>query len=1430
MTQQLTEELQKKMYEPEPIPVSEEEQTQIDQSGDTGEFPLNLEAPDPNWTPPEVQPSVPAQPDLTSLVGDYSQSANAFVQSLNPEQMQQYIMQNMPNLKVGEDGRIINEGISGLQDNIATNLLGQNADTRYNQQLQNTARSIYLDQQIERQKSIPSEVIRAALGAREDQIHSLGSFADLSGDTLKLWMNNIMGRTTDPSQKPWLDDGSKNPDYEKGSWTGFLPKNIVRENHTGWGNFARDILEFRLMLKLTNKFPGRVPNQAVAGDKKINFITKAMRITRDGAVADLLTEDSELGNIMNSAQTHMPWLVPQITAMMAVDSDDNPWEARIKTVAAGSTMNWVGYFLGGLFRGARAAKKARQAGKSVDEANDIGNNAYRKSVAQDVLKAEEAAESSAKQRWSEGKGISKADTRDEFLRKHLSPEDYSRLKDTATDGAERNRLNQLADQTGEAADDIWDWTEYTSKQQALKNAGREPDPFVNPEGFDSVEKATYGSERRLATSSALRDAMDGGTGRGFGPIASEAQIRSIAIGNKALREIVTEVLDDISNSLFHSKELGKAIPKGMSQEQFEVAAYRIAAPLLEQLDIFLDGGKIDLGKMFRQQLKKPKDFRLYGEVDGTIVKNVGPVQRSANTIVLRSLAQVASDLSSSALTISDQMPIGRQAEMVFDAMKVLFLENKKLGMMWGLDGQALQKGFVLSDVMKASKEADLTRFNQQTEELFGELDKLRRSGDFEGIRDLLELFKLSDGKVRTQAHILEFLSAKLTGGRMDGIDIRGMTRTQLQGTFFNSILSGMRTAPKAIIGTNMIAYLRPAMGALGSVIKMDRKELAVAMSTLDSLNRSATESWAMWKYNWDLGVNRQTQVYQGKFDIGSDLKEWNILGKHIAKYGSETEKMAYGALDFSVKFNSSPWVKYSANAMGAGDAYARTVIGRQYMAIRAARDALAKGVDPKDLKKFVRETEENFRNEIFTKNKDGMWIVSDKAAAMAGDEAAMTTALEGSLKGFELIANWPGMRAFFPFVRTGFNYLDITFQHTPAGLLRNKYRDLAAKGGPRNLEKYGIRPEDVAGEIAIMEGRIAAGTMATIALTTAALSGRITGDLPWDNEDRKLWKAMGIQPNSFVFDKPGGGKVYVSYKGIEIFNTLFAAGANTVYGTHLLGEKGTDEWQRKLAWMFSNVIVEQSMLGGLGDLMDIFNTSLSDDLRMKAVARIARSHVPFKGLANDFGMILDANQKEANTLWETLLATNVGTKSVLYPKYDILSKGKKPKPLTTDPLNPLLRFYNRISPVPIVPVDDDPVREALMEIRFNLPDALARLEGVELDSRQRSELQKYLASSDLYERLLALTKNPDWQETLKDYKVDKLKDSDGWDRKATFFYREVYRIFQEEKEWARSQMALDPRNRKLMNDIEIQKEQKRALATGDRELIKDVQHLKKHGY
>ena len=136
-----------------------------------------------------------------------------------------------------------------------------------------------------------------------------------------------------------------------------------------------------------------------------------------------------------------------------------------------------------------------------------------------------------------------------------------------------------------------------------------------------------------------------------------------------------------------------------------------------------------------------------------------------------------------------------------------------------------------------------------------------------------------------------------------------------------------------------------------------------------------------------------------------------------------------------------------------------------------------------------------------------MYVVSDKGAAKAGDEAAMTRALQENFKGFELISNIPGMKAFFPFVRTGFNYLDVTFQHTPLQLVRDKYLDLkklANKPNPNPilLQKYGIRPEDAAYELALMEGRIAMGTAVSGLVGILAMQGRVTGNMPVNEADR----------------------------------------------------------------------------------------------------------------------------------------------------------------------------------------------------------------------------------------------------------------------------------------------------------------------------------------
>ncbi len=1366
-----------------------------------------------------------------------SPSPNQVAVPTGPELMQQYGITN-ESVAAGMDSTE-----RWLEDNIyvplGARLRGRSEEEERAWRLQqiglgqarNQAHADYIDQ-AGGATGAAREVTRAVLGGGQDAIKSLGEFADLSGDSLKVGLSKILGNPVQDEQNPWSNK------YKKGNWID-IPY-VVKENQTGWGKLARGLVEFGLLTRWTGGATSalgaatgvtRTANAAVAGNKYINFVSKGVKISADGGAADLISSSSELGNMANLVEEHAPWLAPEMMAMLAVRPEDNPWEARIKTVAAGAGMNHVGHFMGAILKGSWRAIDDVRAGKTVAEANENGNKVFRQDMAESLQASETNATEAAANRLAEGRGISRADPRDEYLRQYLTEDDYARHADPNTSNADRAALDDLANKNGAVNGDEFDWVEYRSNNQAVANAGKQPDPLVNPETSTNVEKATYGrppNATKRAVSEAIIDVRRGGDGRTFTNVITEPQIRNIALGNQNLREIVEEITDDIANSIFHQKALSEALPKGMSYAEFQTAAYKIAEPLLAQLDDVVNGKKIDLAATYKKILKNPKDYRWYGEIDGQVVSTVGPVQKSAQIIALRALARTISDLASGAMTIVDDLDVSRQMEMMLDASKVLFIENKKFAYMSSLDLASFQKDFfTLTPMAKRGVETQIALMKKQADEYFSELDKLRKEGDWQSMKDLIELEKLSDGHVRTKAHIHEFLQAKLFGGRMDGIDIRGATRKQLQSTFFNSILSGLKTAPKAIIGTNMIAYSRPLMAATGSLIKGDRKELAVALAQLDGMQRAWAESWQMWKYNWDLGVNRKSQVYAGKFDLDQDMLEWKMLGEKLARYGSESEKVAYGALDFSVKFNTSPWVKYSANAMGAGDAFARTIIGRQYMVQRAARQALEEGIDPKHMNDFVRKKEELFRDEIFTKNKDGMYIVSDKAAAMAGDEAAMTTALEGSIKGFEAIAGLPGMRAFFPFVRTGFNYLDVTFQHSPVGLFRNKYRDLTAPGGPKNLEKYGIRPEDVAQEVALAEGRIAVGTMATMGIVFAGLQGKITGNIPWDPGERKRWRDMNIQPFSIKV-----GDAWVSYRGVEIFNTLFAFGADIHYGSDLLGEKGIDHALRKLVWMFSSVVVEQSMLGGLSDLLQILSPEASDEMRTAAVSRIARSHVPFKGLSGDLGTIVDANHKEATGFWEELKKKDLFFKNQLHPKYDPLAKKTKGKvkPYVTEPLNPILRIYNRISPIAIVPIDDDPVRQALIDIRYDLPNAMTTLKGVKLNSRERSDLQRYLAQGRLRERLEALVTSGRFKKTLEQYKIDQFKDSDGWSHKDAWFYNEVQRIFREEKELARQRMAADPINNALMNKIRVRKAQKHALGTGSiphiRSLNKDLQ---KHG-
>ena len=317
-----------------------------------------------------------------------------------------------------------------------------------------------------------------------------------------------------------------------------------------------------------------------------------------------------------------------------------------------------------------------------------------------------------------------------------------------------------------------------------------------------------------------------------------------------------------------------------------------------------------------------------------------------------------------------------------------------------------------------------------------------------------------------------------------------------------------------------------------------------------------------------------------------------------------------------------------------------------------------------------------------------------------------------------------------------------------------------------------------------MEGRMAMGTSIIGLASLAALSGRITGDLPVNKEDRDLWKLNGVKPKSFIL--PNG--TYVSYEKVEIFNTIFSTTANVVGNADLLGEKRTDEWMKKLTYMTAAVVVDQSMLSGVEDLARLMNPQTAEDLLLQTGTRYLRSHLPYAGLMGQIGDVVDSNQKEANSFLELLAKRDAAFKGAIPSKYDILNKDRSGQPLRYGPEQPLHRLFNSMLPLGFTTPEGDEVKETLMALRFNLPETMSTYRGEPLNSLEKSEMSKILSQGNLRKDLERLFKKKGFKRALSEYKTLKLKESDGYKLKDQIFYREVQKIFRHHKALAMQKM------------------------------------------
>ena len=184
-------------------------------------------------------------------------------------------------------------------------------------------------------------------------------------------------------------------------------------------------------------------------------------------------------------------------------------------------------------------------------------------------------------------------------------------------------------------------------------------------------------------------------------------------GDRNLRQYIEEVADDLAEAATRTAD------NQLNWNDTKTLILKQANDLLEILE---GGGDIAAG--FKKALDDPQSYRVYAD-NGNQIITISPSQKAANVLVMQALAKQVEGIAKGTVAIADNVPIGRQAEQIFDAMKVLITENKKMGLMWGLDGKAQQQ-YVLSPTLANMKQKGMKEIADQTDEYIEALRSLIR--------------------------------------------------------------------------------------------------------------------------------------------------------------------------------------------------------------------------------------------------------------------------------------------------------------------------------------------------------------------------------------------------------------------------------------------------------------------------------------------------------------------------------------------------------------------------------------------------------------------------------------------------------------------------------------------------------------------------------
>ena len=627
------------------------------------------------------------------------------------------------------------------------------------------------------------------------------------------------------------------------------------------------------------------------------------------------------------------------------------------------------------------------------------------------------------------------------------------------------------------------------------------------------------------------------------------------------------------------------------------------------------------------------------------------------------------------------------------------------------------------------------------------------------MKPLFDAYHLTDGKVSTMYDLNRYVYENL--GEVTQAFARGedtmpnLIVSGMYNNYYNSILSATATPFRAAVGNLGGIITRPVTTMAGALMEGDLETISRAAYQYAGVKDAFTNAWSHMSFFMKKTLeNPMSTMEYGRSDLTIVRNEKNIevlrtTATAMAEDGHHGPEYLLNMYEDMHSIATNPWFRYSANMMGAADAFTRAFVATAEARGRAYDKVLKPGkkIKPSELKKVNEETYKSLHN-------SKGWI-SDEAIGHYSKEIALNLDSPLATNISTLIQNQPWLKPIMLFPRTSVNILNMFAKYSPLARFNSDAWDVLKYGNNPPLQhvqevlsKKGISfDENALNTYHQMrreaKGRIAVGTMAAASVSMMFSEDRIRGTGHWDKERQRVRTANDWAPKTVLI----GGK-WVSYEFLGPMGDWISLMADIHDNFDLISSASTEKLGDKMRYILGAAITDRSLMAQVEPLTAMNNGNGSEFQRF--IANAANGAVPFGGLRNQFSRLMTDGMKEVDNDLTQLLRNKNNWLDGINPDGGL---GAKYSWVDDQTVGHVESWGQRAANAFLGWRVSDKLsenRQFLLDIEYDTTPAMSKSkEGVPYPSHIRSAIFESMAKDGTFRRLLTNIRNQKGETYLK---------------------------------------------------------------------------------